>query len=108
MRGFDIDDRIETLGGERKILRVAADKRKVLDAMALPAKRDSGRVEIEGRVTPRSKRSREKRRATAVTAADFEHVFISQLRLGRDVVIELNARAIGFVGGIKRHVRRRI
>ena len=108
VRRLDVEPRIERRIAKRQFLRVALPKRQPLDPMPLPAKRDAGGIQIEPGGARRAQRARQPRRPAAVAAAHLQHGFPPQVRLRRDVVIKLDARAVGLVGGLEREPARRI
>src|ERR1017187_2827854 len=75
VRCLDVDDRVETVRLKRQIFRVALQEFQSVNAMTLPAKSYSGRIQIERNVTLRLQRTRQVAGAAAVAAAHFEYIF---------------------------------
>lgn len=105
---LDIDHRVEGVGFKRQIFGVALHEDQPVNVVPLFAETDSGGIQVQGSVTLRLKRAREVAGATAVPATDFQNIFPPQPHLRGDVMIKLDAGAIGFVFGLQRdaHGRR--
>ena len=71
--------------------------------MTLLAKIYPGGVQIERGVILRMQRARQIGSSAAVAAAHFQNIFPAQFNLHGDVMIKLDAGAIGFVAGRKRN-----
>lgn len=102
VRGFDIEDGIETGIGKRQVFGVTLAEAESGHDVPLLAKTNAGGIEVEPGVVSGVERARQVGRAAAVSATDFEHVLTAQVDLGRDVMIELDAGTVGFVGGRER------
>src|ERR1035438_8138512 len=72
---LDVDDRVESVRLKRQIFRVALQEFQSVNAMTLPAKSYSGRIQIVRNVTLRLQRTRQVAGAAAVAAAHFEYIF---------------------------------
>ena len=106
MRCLAIDHGVEGVWFERQIFRVTLDKDQSVNLMPLPAKTDSGRIQIQGGVALRLHCSREVGRSASVTAAYFKNILSPQLQLRGDMMIKLGAGTIHFVFGGERDVHR--
>jgi hypothetical protein len=76
--------------------------------MTLLAKRDTGRIQVQPRISRWPQGAREPRGTATVATAHLEDRFPPELRLRRDVLIKLDTGAIRFVGRIKHEGARRI
>lgn len=101
MRGFDVDDGIEGGVGEGEFLGVALDELELGEGVALLTELDAGGVEVETGVTCRFHGAGDPGSAAAVAATDFEDLFADEIDLRGNVMVELDAGAVGFVGGIE-------
>lgn len=101
MGGFDVDDGIERGFGEGEFLGVALDELELGDGVALLTELDAGGIEVEAGVTCWMHVTGDPGGSPAVTATDFEDLFAGEIDLRGDVMVELDAGAVGFVGGIE-------
>ena len=108
MRRLHIDDRVEGAWLERQIFRIALNEIQSVHRVTLFAKSYSSGIQIQRGVTFRLQRAREIARPAAMTTAHFEHVFPAQIQLRGDMMIELDAGAIGPVARRERDAHGRI
>lgn len=101
MGGFDVDDGIERGFGEGEFLGVALDELELGDGVALLTELDAGGIEVEAGVTCWMHVTGDPGGSPAVAATDFEDLFAGEIDLRGDVMVELDAGAVGFVGGIE-------
>ena len=97
MGGFNIDDGVEGGGFKGQVFGVALDEIEGRHLMMLLAKADAIRIQVEAGVTFWLKGAGEIGGAAAMAAAYFQNVFAREGCLAGDVMIELDASAVGFV-----------
>lgn len=108
MGRLDIDDDLEGVWLKRQALRIAAHEAQPLHVMLFPAKADAGGIQVQRGVAPGLPGPCQVTRPAAMAAADFENIFSAQGHLRGDVMIELDARAVGFIAGCQRDAQRRL
>ena len=108
MRGLDVDDGIEGAIREWQVFRIALDEFEIGERVTFFAKRDAGRVEIEAGIMGRSHGAGQVGRAAAMAATDFQDILATEIRLGGDVVIELDAGTVHLIPGREGNTHRRL
>ena len=95
--GFDVDDGVERGIGEGQFLSVALDEVETGHAMLLLAEADTGGVDVQAGVVGWAEVACDPGGTAAVATAHFEDVFAAKIDLRGDVMVELDAGAIGLI-----------
>src|ERR1700674_4920856 len=102
MRGFQIDDHVDTIIVKGKILGVSLQKREAIDRIVLPAKLNCffGKVDPLHRSRPQI--TSDVRRAAAAAGSNFDHVLSAQVNRRGHVVIQLYAITVCLLSVLER------
>ena len=96
---FDIDYQVEGVFFKRQMFGIALEENQTIGLVPPPAKSDPGGIQIQSGVMLRRKGSRKIGGSATVAATYFQDTFSPPRHLRGDVMIKLDAGAVGFVSG---------
>src|SRR5258708_37290592 len=106
MRGFQIDNHVDTMIGKGKILGVSLQEREAVDRVVLPAKLDRVPGKIDSLHRSRPQITGDVRRAATPAGSNFDHVLAAQIDRRGHVAIQLYAITVCLLAVVERALTR--